>query len=487
MTEPQAMAFADGMMAPPSRTTELWPGDDFPAWLSPMLVRELRQGIQSGAFFWTFLLMQAALFLLASFTLLAATESSGPMISRGMDGFFWAILGITVGLVIPLRGMTAIASERAGNNLDLIQLTRLSATRIVVGKWAAIVAQAMLVAIAALPYLVLHYFFGGVNIVDDLARFAWLLVASAVMAAFAILASTRPQRERVGLLLIVGIGAWTTLVVSRAPMMPMVPFAGGWFWFVVPILYITLLLEAAAASIAPPAENHALRKRVIGLFCAGGIAATGLFGGANQFWVAMAIFGLPLLLLTVGALLERPVSIRRIHTAFARGGVIGRLAAAIFTPGWATGLVFLGLVSSLVAGSLLVQVAAAGNLSFTVACVSLSVAALLFPLPVLLLFPKVEAKGTLYFVVQMLCLVPWGVDGILSEMSGSGRAGFLPIVFPFPMAGLFRLASVNDQATAGVLFLAGCAVAAVVIALIARAWRREMWKTWRLTDGEPHA
>jgi len=38
-----------------------WRGDDFPDWLSPMLVRELRQGIQSGAFFWTFLLLQAAL------------------------------------------------------------------------------------------------------------------------------------------------------------------------------------------------------------------------------------------------------------------------------------------------------------------------------------------------------------------------------------------------------------------------------------------
>ena len=43
-----------------------WRGDDFPAWLSPMLVKELRQGIQSGAFAWTFVGLQVAMFLIMS-------------------------------------------------------------------------------------------------------------------------------------------------------------------------------------------------------------------------------------------------------------------------------------------------------------------------------------------------------------------------------------------------------------------------------------
>ncbi len=485
MTSAQAKATVAITSETTSASDEPWSGDDFPAWLPPMLVRELRQGIQSGAFFWTFLLMQVALFVLAAFTLLAASERPGGEVPRGVTGFFWAILGITVGLVIPLRGMTAIASERMGNNLDLIRLTRLSATRIVLGKWLAIVAQTMLVAVAALPYLVLHYFFGGVNVVDDLARFGWLLVGAALVAAFAVLASTRPQRERVGLLVVAGVGAWITLVTSFTRLSPGVVFAWGWFWVIVPIFYMALLLEAAAASIAPPAENHALRKRLIGLGAAVVLAWIGLFGSEMQFGIAMVIGGLPLLLIAVGALLERPVSIRRIHMAFARGGFAGHVAAAIFTPGWATGLVFLAAVGGLVACGFLAQAAAAGNLSFAVAFASLVIAAIIFPLPVLLLFPKVEAKGTLYGAVQMLCLVPWGIDVMLSEMSDSRGAGLLAVVFPFPIAGLLRLMSVTQAGTVTMFCLAGCGVTAVVITIVARPWRREMWETQRLVGGGP--
>ena len=53
-----------------------WPGDDFPAWLPPMLVKELRQGVQSGVFIWTFLLLQGALFLLFSVFTLARADLS---------------------------------------------------------------------------------------------------------------------------------------------------------------------------------------------------------------------------------------------------------------------------------------------------------------------------------------------------------------------------------------------------------------------------
>ena len=160
-----------------------WAGDDFPDWLPPMLVRELRQGIQSGAFFWTFLLLQLLLVLHAAFTVLATSGRFDGDLIRASGGFFWGILVITVGFVIPLRGLNAIATERVGNNLDLVRLTRLSATRIVAGKWAAIVAQVLLVTAAILPYLVLRYFLGGVNVVAELVRLGWLVVAAAVVAA----------------------------------------------------------------------------------------------------------------------------------------------------------------------------------------------------------------------------------------------------------------------------------------------------------------
>jgi len=450
-----------------ARGREVWPGDDFPTWLSPMLVRELRQGIQSGAFFWTFLLMQAALFLLATTALVGAFESPRAMMSQGVAGFYWAILGLAVGLVIPLRGMTAIASERAGNNLDLIQLTRLSATKIVVGKWAAIVAQAMLVAVAALPYLVLHYFFGGVNVIADLVGFAWLLTGSALVAAFAIFASTRPQRERVGLMLLAGVAGWVTLVTRFAPMGTPLSWSASWVVVVIPIFYIVLLLEAAAASIAPPAENHALRKRLIGLFCAGIIAVTSLVGSETELAATLVAFGIPLLVIGVTALIERPVSIYRVHAPFAETGLFGKALATVFTPGWATGLVFVAMVSGVTAGAVIFKATAEGWLQAALPVVSLSFAAILFPLPLVLWFPKIEARGTLYGMTQVAALVPWLLGAFTSDIVGSNASRSMGLGIFLPQIGLLHLMVVDHPAAQQMLFVSGLLVTAAIVGLIA--------------------
>jgi len=450
-----------------------WPGDDFADWLPPMLVRELRQGIQSGAFFWTFLLLQAALVLHAAFTVLATAGEFDGNLARTSGGFFWAILGITLGLVLPLRGLQAVASERVGNNLDLVRLTRLSATRIVVGKWAAIVAQVLLVTAAILPYLVLRYFIGGVNVVGELSRLSWLVVAAAVVAALAVYASTRPQRERVGLMALVVFGGWGTLV----RLMMGGGFTGGtpgWLGLGVAAVYATLFLDAAAASIAPASENRAFWKRLLGLGCAGAVAAAGLVGTRTDFFPIAVALGLPVLFLVVGAVCERPVRFRRLHAAFARGGIAGRLAAAVLTPGWATGLVFAALAGGLTAIGFLAQ--AAPSQFFMLACI-LGAAAVLFPLPLLLAFPKVKERATLYVAVQAACLVIYGVDAFVRGMPRS-PGDTLALVALFPLAGLMRLFAVGHAAAT--LFLAGLVVLAIILAILARPWWREMRETQRL-------
>jgi hypothetical protein len=463
-----------------------WPGDDFADWLPPMLVRELRQGIQSGAFFWTFLLLQAALVLHAAFTALATAGEFDGSLARTSGGFFWAILVITLGLVIPLRGLQAVASERVGNNLDLVRLTRLSATRIVVGKWAAIVAQVLLVTAAILPYLVLRYFMGGVNVVGELARLGWLVVAAAVVAALAVYASTRPQRERVGLMALVVFGGWGTLM----RLMMGGGFTGGtlgWLGLGVAAVYTTLFLDAAAASVAAASENRAFWRRLVGLGCAAAVAAAGLLGGPWNFLPLAGLLGLPVLFLVVGAVCERPVRFRRLHAAFDRGGVAGRLAAAVLTPGWATGLVFAALAGGLTAIGFLAQAAPSGprtvvffpspGQSFMAACVSLLAAAVVFPLPLLLFFPKVKERVTLYVAVQAVCLVIFGIDAFVRGMPGSPR-DTLALVAPFPLAGLLRL--FGDSSGATTLFFAGLVELAIVLAILARPWWREMRETQRL-------
>jgi hypothetical protein len=471
-----------------------WPGDDFPDWLPPMLVRELRQGIQSGAFFWTFLLIQLALVLHAAFTVLATSGRFDGDVLRASGGFFWTILVITVGFVIPLRGVNSIATERTGNNLDLVRLTRLSATRIVVGKWAAIVSQAGLVAVSVLPYLVLRYFLGGVNVVTELVRLGWLVVAAAVVAAVAVQTSTRPQRERVGLMALLGFGGWVMLMQSMVGGPSFLAASPGWFGLAVAALYATLLLEAAAASIAPAAENHALRKRLLALGCAAAVAGVGLFGYGWNFHVTAIWLGLPVLFAAVGALCERPVRFRRMHAAFARYGVAGRAAAAVLTPGWATGLVFIALAGGFVAAGCLAVAAPSGtpprmffaapDRTLMAACVSLAAATLVFPLPVLLFVPRLKERVTLYVAVQAICLVVFAIDAALIT-TPYGRGSWSALLAPFPLAGLLRLVGERNSAAMSVLGVAGLVVLAIILAIVARPWLREMRHTERLVAGRP--
>ncbi len=166
-------------------TETAWRGDDFPSWLNPMVVKELRQGVQSGAFAWTFIGLQAVMFLTLTLTVTSFEpgDRSGRMT---LEFFFWPVIGAAVLLIIPLRGLGAISGEQAGSKLDLVLLTRLSATRIVLGKWLAFAAQAALIVTAILPYVVLRYFFGSVNVLSDLAIIGWLFAGSMIVAAAAI-------------------------------------------------------------------------------------------------------------------------------------------------------------------------------------------------------------------------------------------------------------------------------------------------------------
>ena len=179
-----------------------WPGDDFPAWLPPMLVKELRQGVQSGVFFWTFLLLQAALFLLFSVFVLPGTDGRDDQ--QTLAFFFWAAAVAALVLMVPLRGLGAINAERRGNGLDLLQITRLSATRIVTGKWIAIVAQLFLVAVTFLPYVVVRYFFGGVDVLGQIEILGWIVAIGSVVAAAAVALSALPLWLRIGIVVVLG-------------------------------------------------------------------------------------------------------------------------------------------------------------------------------------------------------------------------------------------------------------------------------------------
>jgi hypothetical protein len=496
------MPMSEGVAAAGKR--QLWPGDDFPSWLSPMIVKELRQGVQSGAFAWTFIGLQGAMFLLMSFALTLVERGVTPS-SDFVHTLFWMIVGVGVLLVVPLRGMGAISSERIGNNLDLVRLTRLSATRIVIGKWLAIVAQAALLVVAILPYVVLRYFFGGVNVIRDLEVVAWLLAGSMVVAAAALALSTQPLAARIG----AGAGAWPlTVVILQA-----LGLRGFGTWgsaerlavLAALVVYTVALLEYAASRIAPVAENHALRKRVLALFVAIAWFAVAVRGsqGATQ---AMAFLALPLVLMTaIEAVLERPVHLRSQAAAFVRYGLPGRCAARLLTPGWATGLLFT-VVLAVVCGSAWWIAAArfkpsAGSTAALASATALF-AAVLSPLPFLVYLPRVRYRFLPYALIQLLCFMAFVYAHAMKPPVLAWKAWPLGwrALLPLPLASLASLvASEGSRQVAGPVIVASGIVAAVVCVAVLPPWLREMregervldaartWRSGRTLPGRPGA
>ena len=468
-----------------------WPGDDFPSWLSPMVVKELRQGVQSGAFAWTFIALQAAMFLFLSYGVIvfdAGVRRSGATM---LESFFWTIVGAAVLFILPLRGLGAISGEKVGNNLDLVRLTQLSATKIVLGKWLAIVAQGALLVTAILPYVVLRYFFGDVNVIRDLATIGWLFVGSMLVAAAAIALSTKSPQVRLASVLLVLPSFVSIIELFDNPGGPGVFSGSTWLGTLAVIaLYTAALLEYSASTIAPIAENHALRKRSLAL----AIGVVWLLTASlapSQTAIATSLITLPLLLAyAIEAVLERPVHLKSQALAFARFGLPGRLAARALTPGWPTGLVFVAVMAAMcmTAWWRWLTAAASGinerELLPSAAFGALLVAAVVFPLPVFVWFPRLRYRFLLYLLIQLICLLAFVYANVMKPTSTPWEGwpeGWMPLL-PLPVASIGSLMSSSNgnPLIAKACLLSSGGVTVVVCLAVLRPWLREMRETSRL-------
>lgn len=335
---------------------------DFGDWLSPMLVKELRQGIRSKVFMAAFYLTQVLMILSVVFNLTAVGEgdAAGQMVNF-LNGLFWFMIGVPLLFLMPIRGFGSLYGEIKAGTLELVFLTRLSALRIAAGKWTALMVQTLLLVAAVLPYVLLRYFLGSVNVVQDLQSLLVLLLASGMLTAATIAIS--PYESKI-LRALFSVGMVFGFIFLLFGLIGVIAggvirgSAGGsfapWTFYLGMVLFapafIFLGLEIAASHIAPPAENHAIRKRLLGIYLL--LAAAALtFLGAD----AEVAYGVALVLLTVvviDALAEPQRFVRSVYLPFLQRGPAGRFLALFFTPGWVSATWFLVLLPVLAGGLL---------------------------------------------------------------------------------------------------------------------------------------
>lgn len=315
---------------------------DFPDWISPMLVKELRQGMRSRVFLVSFLALQVAMIFLAMIGLLSWKDESA---STGITAFFWIIIGAPLLCIMPLSGLAAISGEQKAGTLDLIFLSRLSARRIVLGKWLAIVAQTILLVCAILPYVVLRYYLGGVDLAANLKILGWLFLASAVLTALAVALSPstgRVARAIVPIGFILGlqflglVSQFNAFSGSGSVGSSAAATTAG--YLLLAFLFLFFMLEMGAGKIAPEAENHSTPKRLIALaLLLSGVFYSLLFPGISWFWTSALYLLAPI---CIGAVCEPVRKLPRVYRPFVRRGWPGRFLGLVLYPGWPSGVLF---------------------------------------------------------------------------------------------------------------------------------------------------
>jgi hypothetical protein len=464
---------------------------DFADWLSPMLVKELRQGMRSRIFVAAFYLTQLLMILSTAFSLIAAsTEDNVPSGLFGfVSGLFWFMVSVPLLFVMPLLGFGALHTEMKAGTLELVFLTRLSAWRIVAGKWTALMAESLLLVCAILPYVMLRYFLGGVNILEDLQSLFFLLLASALLTATT-LAMSPYESKLLRALFIVGlifafqflIGILFTWIAFARTGVSSSSGLPTWQIYLVLLAFVPafvgLALEIAASRIAPAVENHAVRKRLIGLYLLLIAPVLNLIlGSANGIYGISLLF---LVVVVVDALAEPQETLRAVYHPFLRMGRPGRLLSLFFTPGWASAswyvilLVGLGGVMILFHGSLNDAAQMLEYVSY--------VGSLVFPAALIRLFiPNTRFFLGFYIGLQFLFAAATLLVGMISEISNEPMTAWL---CPIPSC-VFLLNAIEQVRSAQItefLVVTGLVTAASLGILLTRSitpLRKTGWWTNR--------
>ncbi len=132
--------------------------------VGPIVVKEVRQGLRAKVFAICFGLLLVACLTVALVAAAESNESVGSALGPRYLTLFLCGLGTVCFLVIPYLAYRSMAKEREDETWVLLVLTGLSSRRIVRGKIASALSQALLYSSACAPFMVLSYFLNGIDL-----------------------------------------------------------------------------------------------------------------------------------------------------------------------------------------------------------------------------------------------------------------------------------------------------------------------------------
>ncbi|MEM1084476.1 MAG: ABC transporter permease subunit [Verrucomicrobiota bacterium] len=171
--------------------------NELPDRFGPMLVKEMRQNMRRGSFVVPFLCMHvlAVAAVVLEFQTGAQDRFSELVGMLNLEMLFnsgplWIAITVICAIIMPLGGLILMGQELDEGNHELLLLTKLSRWKVVRGKFLSLWSLCVLTLFSLLPYVIVRYQIGGVELTRDIACTFSVLGLSAVMCAGAIGASS---------------------------------------------------------------------------------------------------------------------------------------------------------------------------------------------------------------------------------------------------------------------------------------------------------
>jgi len=248
--------------------------EDKSDWLSPIVVKEVRQTVRGREFHYSFGASLVVALGVAFYGAAAAQASEG---TTGAGTFTALMVCLTlIGmLVVPIGAFSALRTERLEQTLDLVTVTALSPRRVILGKLMAQAVKLVTLFAALAPFMTMSFLLGGIDfvtIVISLAvLFLWSLWAASV---FLFLSTLLKSRAMSGVVFgAAGIAMFLMLTLGRYAFTPWRVFGGPGlsradFWWTLAMLMtgcvVTMVnfVLLAESRLAVPTQNTVTPLRI---------------------------------------------------------------------------------------------------------------------------------------------------------------------------------------------------------------------------------
>jgi hypothetical protein len=330
--------------------------------INPIVVKELRQAVQSRFVIATLLtLLSVQIVAIGIYVLASGASLFGFDAGRQSFLMLFAILQ-SIGMIFtPLYTGARLAAERSDTNVDLLFITTIKPRSIIAGKMFAAMTLTALIYSACMPFMTFTYFLRGIDLPSIFVSLGVgfvVVIACVQVAVFvALIPVNRALKVIFGLvaLIVFGVAYFVTMfgvndLIGRG-------FVARFSWQLavslgaITVFLIGLFFVMSVALIMPVSSNRALPVRlfITAAWLLTGVAAlTGSLIEEDYRWliVWLVTFEVIFALALFASVSERDRPGRRVLRSIPRS-LFGRARAFFFFSGAANGLAWASLMIAL--------------------------------------------------------------------------------------------------------------------------------------------